>query len=46
LYAGNAPGLVQNVLQINVRLPAVATGGLWQLMVGDTFSAPFTIAIR
>ena len=46
LYAGNAPSLVVNVLQINLRLPQRAAGGLLQLMVGGYISEPFLLFVQ
>jgi uncharacterized protein (TIGR03437 family) len=45
LYAGGAPGLIINLLQLNVRLPA-RPGAVFQLLVGGRLSAPFTIPMR
>src|ERR1039457_7445058 len=46
LYAGNAPGLVINLLQINLRLPQQGAGGEFQLMIGSFFSDPFSLAVQ
>ena len=46
LYAGNAPGLVINLLQINLRLPQQGAGGEFQLMIGGFFSDPFSLAVQ
>ena len=46
LYAGNAPGLVVNLLQINLRLPQQGAGGEYQLAIGGFFSDPFTLAVQ
>jgi uncharacterized protein (TIGR03437 family) len=46
LYAGNAPGLVVNLLQVNVRLPQQGAGGEYRLAVGGFFSDPFTLAVQ
>ena len=46
LYAGNAPGLAVNLLQINVRLPQQGADGEYQLAIGGFFSDPFTLAIK
>jgi uncharacterized protein (TIGR03437 family) len=46
LYAGNAPGLVVNLLQINLRLPQQGAGGEYELAIGGFFSDPFTLAVQ
>lgn len=46
LYAGTAPGLVINALQINLRLPQQALGDVFQLMVGGFFSGSFSISVK
>ena len=48
LYAGNAPTLVVNVLQINVRLPQQAQGGeaQFQLLIGNSISDSFSLAVQ
>jgi uncharacterized protein (TIGR03437 family) len=46
LYAGNAPGLVINLLQINLRLPQQGAGGEFQVMIGGFFSDPFSLAVQ
>ncbi len=46
LYAGNAPGLVINLLQINLRLRQQGAGGEFQLMIGGFFSDPFSLAVQ
>jgi uncharacterized protein (TIGR03437 family) len=46
LYAGNAPGLVINLLQINLRLPQQGAGGEFQLIIGGFFSDPFSLAVQ
>ncbi len=49
LYAGDAPGTVVGVSQVNFRLPEqTACIGLWtfQLQVGDALSQPFTIYLQ
>jgi uncharacterized protein (TIGR03437 family) len=49
LYAGNAPGLVYGVVQINFRLPSqpnVYPGPSFQIQIGDAVSAPFSIYIE
>lgn len=46
LYAGNAPGLVVNLLQINVRLPQQGAGGELQLMIGAFSSDPFSLVVQ
>lgn len=45
LYAGPAPGLVSNLLQINLRLPT-QPGSVFRLMIGQTLSAPFSLSLR
>lgn len=52
LYAGDAPGLVAGVTQVNFRLPAVVDsfGSIFafqmvQLQCGDAVSPPVTIAV-
>ena len=42
LYAGPAPGLVANLLQINLRLPSRPRGS-FRLMLGDQLSEPFLL---
>lgn len=42
LYVGYAPGLVANLLQINLRLPS-SSGSSFQLMIGSEISAPFSL---
>jgi uncharacterized protein (TIGR03437 family) len=46
LYAGAAPGFVQGLIQINVRMPAAASSGNVQvvLQVGS-YSSPNTTSI-
>jgi len=46
LYAGDAPGLIQGVMQINVRVPDAASSGAVSvvLKVGD-FSSPSTVTV-
>ena len=46
LYAGNAPGLVINLLQINLRLPQQGAGGEFQLMIGGFLSDSFSLAVQ
>jgi uncharacterized protein (TIGR03437 family) len=46
LYAGNAPGLVTNTLQVNVRLPQQSGAGEFQVMTGGFFSSRFTISVE
>ncbi len=49
LYAGPAPGLVQGVWQVNVRIPAEIAGeyrAFVQLLVGDAPSPETPIALR
>jgi uncharacterized protein (TIGR03437 family) len=45
-YAGNAPGLVVNLLQINLRLPQQGAAGQFQLAIGGFFSDAFTLAVQ
>jgi len=47
-YAGIAPGLVQGVIQVNIRLPAGVTGPAVPVVVtvGDKSSPPVTIAVQ
>jgi len=42
LYAGTAPGLVANLLQVNLRLPSRLGDG-FRLLIGDQFSEYFGI---
>jgi uncharacterized protein (TIGR03437 family) len=45
-YAGNSPGQLVNLLQVNFRLPRDAGGGDFQLMVGGAASPAFSIAMQ
>jgi len=46
LYAGSAPGLVNGVMQINVRLPASVTGEVpLRVTVGTAVSPTVTVAV-
>jgi uncharacterized protein (TIGR03437 family) len=46
LYAGNAPGLVVNTLQVNFRLPQQASNGPYQLMIDGYASEAFSLAVQ
>jgi uncharacterized protein (TIGR03437 family) len=46
LYAGNSPGLVFNLLQINLRLPQQGGSGEYRIAVGGYFSDPFTLSVQ
>jgi uncharacterized protein (TIGR03437 family) len=46
VYAGNAPGLVINTLQVNFRLPQQPGAGEFQLMTGGFSSSRFTISVE
>ncbi len=45
LYAGTAPGLVANLLQINLRLPSRLGEG-FRLLIGDRISESFSVHFR
>jgi uncharacterized protein (TIGR03437 family) len=46
-YAGPSPGMVVNALQVNLRIPEQASGGLiLHLMAGGRVSDYFVIAVR
>lgn len=45
LYAGQAPGLIKGLAQINFRLPAGDETGEFQLQAGTALSDPFTIFV-
>jgi uncharacterized protein (TIGR03437 family) len=49
LYAGDAPGLVEGVIQINARIPDDAPIGPavpLVVKIGDAYSQTVTVAIR
>lgn len=46
LYAGNSPGLVVNLLQVNFRLPQQSATGQYQLQIGGYTSASFSLAVQ
>ncbi len=43
LYAGQAPGEILGVIQINFQLPAAGAFNSLQVQIGDAISEPFTI---
>jgi uncharacterized protein (TIGR03437 family) len=46
LYAGAAPGFVQGLIQINVRVPAAASSGQDQMVLQvGSYSSPNTASI-
>jgi uncharacterized protein (TIGR03437 family) len=45
LFAGQAPGLIKGLAQINFRLPAGDETGEFQLQAGTALSDPFTIFV-
>jgi uncharacterized protein (TIGR03437 family) len=49
LYAGNAPGLIEGVLQANVRLPAATPPGLAEILIRigpESSLVPVTVWVR
>lgn len=46
LYAGSAPGLAINTLQVNFRLPQQGSGGTFQLMIGGYVSDAFSLWVQ
>ncbi|MDE3165934.1 MAG: SBBP repeat-containing protein [Acidobacteriota bacterium] len=46
LYAGIAPGLVVNTLQVNFRLPQQSSSGPFQLMIDGYISDGFSVAMQ
>jgi uncharacterized protein (TIGR03437 family) len=45
LFAGQAPGLIKGLAQINFRLPAGGETSEFQLQAGTALSDPFTIFV-
>jgi uncharacterized protein (TIGR03437 family) len=46
LYAGNAPGLVLNTLQVNFRLPEQPIGDVFRMIIGTFLSGDFTLFVQ
>lgn len=46
VYAGPSPGLINGLMQVNVRIPQILTGFGVTLKIGDQESPPAELAIR